>query len=127
MKIRDPPYESEAQPVAFRGTGLIGLVEFFKDPCLVFQSDAGSLVGDRDPDAVLLFFQPDPDRAAFRRKTHGVVDQIVPDVAEEVLAAGVFAFLQIKIQFGGEMKPFIIKSVDDDEVLQLVLPIRTYA
>lgn len=27
----------------------------------------------------------------------------------------------------GDMKPFIIKSVDDDSVLQLVLPVRTYA
>lgn len=27
----------------------------------------------------------------------------------------------------GEMKPFIIQSLDDDSVLQLVLPVRTYA
>lgn len=27
----------------------------------------------------------------------------------------------------GEMKPFIIRSVEDDSVLQLVLPVRTYA
>ena len=45
-------------------------------------------------------------------------------VYEAIRALNAF---QIKIQFGGEMKPFIIKSVDDDEVLQLVLPIRTYA
>lgn len=32
----------------------------------------------------------------------------------------------IKIKFSGEMKPFVIRDVDDDSVLQLVLPVRTY-
>lgn len=30
-------------------------------------------------------------------------------------------------KFCGEMKPFIIKAAGDDDVLQLVLPVRTYA
>ncbi len=30
------------------------------------------------------------------------------------------------ISFTGEMKPFILKTTDDDTVLQLVLPVRTY-
>ena len=33
----------------------------------------------------------------------------------------------VKISFCGELKPFIIQSVDDETVLQLVLPVRTYA
>lgn len=33
----------------------------------------------------------------------------------------------VSISFNGEMKPFIIKSVDDDNLIQLVLPVRTYA
>ena len=33
----------------------------------------------------------------------------------------------VKFSLCGEMKPFIIQSVDDDSVLQLVLPVRTYA
>lgn len=33
----------------------------------------------------------------------------------------------IKISFCGEMKPFIIQSIGDETVLQLVLPVRTYA
>lgn len=33
----------------------------------------------------------------------------------------------IKFSFSGEMKPFIITSLDDDKILQLVLPVRTYA
>lgn len=33
---------------------------------------------------------------------------------------------QVKISFSGNMKPFILKSVDDENVLQLVLPIKTY-
>ncbi|MDD2592008.1 MAG: DNA polymerase III subunit beta [Erysipelotrichaceae bacterium] len=32
----------------------------------------------------------------------------------------------VKISFSGEMKPFIIQNVDDDSILQLVLPVRTY-
>lgn len=32
----------------------------------------------------------------------------------------------IKIEFSGEMKPFIICSLADDSILQLVLPVRTY-
>lgn len=34
---------------------------------------------------------------------------------------------KVRFSFCGEMKPFIIQSVDDDSVLQLVLPLRTYA
>jgi len=33
---------------------------------------------------------------------------------------------QVKISFAGNMKPFILKSTNDDDVLQLVLPIKTY-
>ena len=32
----------------------------------------------------------------------------------------------VKISFSGEMKPFIIQNVDDDSILQLILPVRTY-
>ncbi|MBO4218353.1 MAG: DNA polymerase III subunit beta, partial [Erysipelotrichaceae bacterium] len=32
--------------------------------------------------------------------------------------------LKVKISFSGNMKPFIIKSMDDDDILQLVLPIK---
>ncbi|MCR5066631.1 MAG: DNA polymerase III subunit beta [Erysipelotrichaceae bacterium] len=35
--------------------------------------------------------------------------------------------IKVRISFSGNMKPFIIKSVDDDDVLQLVLPIKTYS
>ena len=33
---------------------------------------------------------------------------------------------QVKISFSGNMKPFVLKSLDDDNVLQLVLPLKTY-
>jgi len=33
----------------------------------------------------------------------------------------------VKFSLCGEMKPFIIQSIGDDSVLQLVLPVRTYA
>jgi len=33
---------------------------------------------------------------------------------------------EIKINFTGAMRPFIIRSVDDDSILQLILPVRTY-
>lgn len=33
---------------------------------------------------------------------------------------------KIKILFTGEMKPFIIKDYDNDDVIQLVLPVRTF-
>jgi len=33
----------------------------------------------------------------------------------------------VKIEFCGEMKPFIIRNMDDDSVIQLVLPVRTYS
>jgi len=32
----------------------------------------------------------------------------------------------VKISFSGDMRPFIVQNVDDDSVLQLVLPVRTY-
>lgn len=32
----------------------------------------------------------------------------------------------VEIQFTGAMRPFILKSVDDDSILQLILPVRTY-
>lgn len=33
----------------------------------------------------------------------------------------------VKFSLCGEMKPFIIQAIDDDRILQLVLPVRTYA
>ncbi len=33
----------------------------------------------------------------------------------------------VRISFSGEMKPFIIRSVDDASVLHLILPVRTYS
>lgn len=33
----------------------------------------------------------------------------------------------VKFSLCGEMKPFVITSLDDDSVLQLILPVRTYA
>jgi DNA polymerase-3 subunit beta len=41
-------------------------------------------------------------------------------------AIRVLGALKVKVQFGGTMKPFIITSLDDEDVLQLVLPIKTY-
>ena len=32
----------------------------------------------------------------------------------------------VSIHFTGAMRPFILKSVDDDTILQLILPVRTY-
>jgi len=33
---------------------------------------------------------------------------------------------EVVIQFTGAMRPFIIRSVHDDAILQLILPVRTY-
>ncbi|MDE6476250.1 MAG: DNA polymerase III subunit beta [Erysipelotrichaceae bacterium] len=33
----------------------------------------------------------------------------------------------VKFSFCGDMKPFIIQTINDDSVLQLILPVRTYA
>ena len=32
----------------------------------------------------------------------------------------------INLQFNGEVKPIIIKNPDSDDLIQLILPIRTY-
>ena len=32
----------------------------------------------------------------------------------------------IKISFSGDMKPFIIKGLEEESCLQLILPVRTY-
>lgn len=33
---------------------------------------------------------------------------------------------EVKIEFTGAMRPFIIKPANDDQILQLILPVRTY-
>lgn len=33
---------------------------------------------------------------------------------------------EVKILFSGAMRPFVLKSVHDDSILQLILPVRTY-
>ena len=33
---------------------------------------------------------------------------------------------KLKIEFVGEMRPFILSSEEDPTILQLVLPVRTY-
>ena len=42
-------------------------------------------------------------------------------------AIRVLSATTIKILFSGEMKPFVIRNTDDDSILQLVLPVRTYS
>lgn len=42
-------------------------------------------------------------------------------------AVQVLGSSSVKFSFSGEMRPFIIQSTDDDSVLQLVLPLRTYS
>lgn len=32
----------------------------------------------------------------------------------------------VKIEFTGAMRPFIIKPEDDEDILQLILPVRTF-
>ena len=41
-------------------------------------------------------------------------------------AAKVLKGQSIKIEFTGEMKPFVLKNTMDETILQLVLPVRTY-
>ena len=33
---------------------------------------------------------------------------------------------EIELKFNGEIKPIIIKNPENDDVIQLILPIRTY-
>lgn len=33
---------------------------------------------------------------------------------------------KVKIEFTGAMRPFLIRPNDNDEILQLILPVRTY-
>ncbi|MFG6146736.1 DNA polymerase III subunit beta [Halobacillus sp. B23F22_1] len=33
---------------------------------------------------------------------------------------------QVKVEFTGAMRPFVIRPVDDEQILQLILPVRTY-
>ncbi|MBM7552206.1 DNA polymerase III subunit beta [Thalassobacillus pellis] len=33
---------------------------------------------------------------------------------------------QVKVEFTGAMRPFLIRAIDNDQVLQLILPVRTY-
>ena len=33
---------------------------------------------------------------------------------------------KVRILFTGEMKPFIIKDLEREDIIQLVLPVRTY-
>lgn len=34
---------------------------------------------------------------------------------------------KVRFSFSGEMKPFIVQSLEDESILQLILPLRTYA
>lgn len=33
---------------------------------------------------------------------------------------------QVKIEFTGAMRPFLIRPTDDEDLLQLITPVRTY-
>ncbi len=41
-------------------------------------------------------------------------------------ALKVIDYEEVKIAFTGAMRPFIIQPVEDDSILQLILPVRTY-
>ena len=34
---------------------------------------------------------------------------------------------KVRFSFSGDMKPFIVQSEDDASIIQLILPLRTYA
>ena len=43
-----------------------------------------------------------------------------------VAAVKALACEDVKFEFVGEMKPFVIRNISDDSVIQIVTPVRTY-
>lgn len=70
-------------------------------------------IGSVEEDLNSAFFVGEPLNISFSSK---YVTDAIRSIAES----------KIKILFTGDMKPFIIKSEQDDSLFQLVLPVRTY-
>ena len=82
-----------------------------------------------------------PDRLVISTRSQEVgssTEEIIPDSFEgkgiNISFSGRYVYEAvralnasiIRISFSGEMKPFVIKNVSEDSILQLVLPVRTY-
>lgn len=79
----------------------------------VMISSKSQEIGSVEEDLSSSFFQGEPLNISFSSK---YVSEAIRAISQP----------KIKILFTGDMKPFIIKSDEDESLLQLVLPVRTY-
>lgn len=70
-------------------------------------------IGSVEEDLSSAFFKGEPLNISFSSK---YVSEAIRSIAQS----------KIKILFTGDMKPFIVKSEEDESLFQLVLPVRTY-
>lgn len=89
------------------------IVKLSLDPNHTIISSKSQAIGSVEEEIDSAFFKGEPLEISFSSKY----------VSDAIRAIG---DNKIKILFTGSMQPFIIQSVEDESLLQLVLPVRTY-
>ena len=89
------------------------IVKLSLDPDHVIISSKSQAIGSVEEEIESAFFKGEPLEISFSSK---YVSDAIRAIADS----------KIKILFTGSMQPFIIQSIDDESLLQLVLPVRTY-
>lgn len=89
------------------------IVKLSMSPDTVMISSKSQEIGSVEEDLASAFYQGEPLNISFSSK---YVTDAIRSIAQS----------KIKILFTGDMKPFIVKSEDDESLFQLVLPVRTY-
>src|SRR5262249_61064974 len=76
----------------------IGLIEPLEHPRLVFRGDPNPTIGETRLQTLSMSRQPNPDRAALRRELDGVVNQVVPYLAQHFFVSRDLRLFEIDVQ-----------------------------
>ena len=110
-----------------------------KDVSIVCEEDAEYEVSDTTNNIINLFIDSNKAKITSNIPEIGNVEENINIVNNEnknlnisfsskymMDAIKVFNSKEIELCFNGEIKPIIIKNVDSDSLIQLILPIRTF-
>ena len=110
MQLNDPLYDGKADSVTWGRMGLIRLIKLVEDPVQAFRWDRPASIADGHYQTSTVLFDLDINTAIFFRELDSIIQQIDPNVLQQLFVAAdlIFTHTQIKIQLF--LVPFILQQ-----------------